>query len=104
MNERGMTAVAYEIHDDLVAEGVSPSSDTYYRELDTRIRKEFPNKFAASATKKPTSAVASGRPTQVKKSSGNIELSDTQKTIAKRLGVSYDDYKRQLKLVQERID
>ena len=102
--ERGMTAVAYEIHEDLITEGFNTSGDEYYRELDTRMRREFPNKFAAPAAKKPTSAVASGRPTQVKKSSGNIELSETQKTIAKRLGVSYDDYKRQLKLVQDRID
>jgi hypothetical protein len=102
--ERGMTAVAYEIHDDLISEGFNASSNDYYRELDTRMRREFPNKFAAPAAKKPASAVASGRPTQVKKSSGNIELSETQKTIAKRLGVSYDDYKRQLKLVQDRID
>ena len=102
--ERGMTAVAYEIHEDLISEGFNASGDDYYKELDSRIRKEFPNKFAASAAKKPSSSVASGRPTQVKKSSGNIELSDTQKTIAKRLGVSYDDYKRQLKLVQDRND
>lgn len=103
-SERGMTAVAYEIHDDLVAEGVSPTSDTYYRELDSRIRKEFPNKFTAQAAKKPSSTVASGRPTQVKKSFASIELNDSQKTIARRLGVSYDDYKRQLKLVQDRND
>ena len=102
--ERGMTAVAYEIHDDLVAEGVNPSSDTYYRELDSRIRKEFPNKFTSQSSKKLSSTVASGRPTQVKKSSSNIELNDTQKNIARRLGVSYDDYKRQLKLVQDRND
>jgi hypothetical protein len=103
-SERGMTAVAYEIHDDLVAEGINPTSDTYYRELDSRIRKEFPNKFTAQAVKKPSSTVASGRPTQVKKSSANVELNDTQKNIARRLGVSYDDYKRQLKLVQDRND
>jgi len=103
-SERGMTAVAYEIHEDLMSEGFNASGDDYYRELDSRIRKEFPNKFAAPAAKKPASAVASGRPTQVKKSSNAIELTETQKTIAKRLGVSYDDYKRQLKLVQDRID
>jgi hypothetical protein len=102
--ERGMTAVAYEIHEDLISEGFNASGDDYYKELDSRMRKEFPNKFAAPAAKKPASSVASGRPTQVKKSSGNIELTETQKTIAKRLGVSYDDYKRQLKLVQDRID
>lgn len=102
-SDRVMTQAALTIHEDVIAEGFSPSSDDYYRELDSRIRREFPHKFSAPS-KKPTSTVASGRPTQVKKSSNSIELSDTQKNIAKRLGISYDDYKRQLKLVQERVD
>ena len=99
-NDRVMTAAAYAIHDELISEGYNASGDDYYKELDRRVRSEFPQKFTA---KKPTSTVASGRPAQVKKSSGDVELNDTQKTIARRLGVSYDDYKRQLKLiVQER--
>ena len=101
-NDRVMTAAAYAIHDELISEGYNASGDDYYKELDRRVRSEFPQKFTA---KKPTSTVASGRPAQVKKSSGDVELNDTQKTIARRLGVSYDDYKRQLKLiVQERAD
>lgn len=98
--DRIMTNAAYTIHDELVSEGVSPAGDMYYKELDKRMREEFPHKF--SAKKNPTSTVASARPSQVKKSNGDVELSETQKTIARRLGVSYDDYKRQLKLVQER--
>ena len=99
-NDRVMTAAAYALHDELISEGYNASGDDYYKELDHRVRSEFPQKFTA---KKPTSTVASGRPAQVKKSSGDVELNDTQKTIARRLGVSYDDYKRQLKLiVQER--
>lgn len=98
--DRVMTSAAYAIHDELVSEGVSPSGDMYYKELDKRMREEFPQKFAQKKT--PTSTVASARPSQVKKSNGDVELSETQKNIARRLGVSYDDYKRQLKLVQER--
>lgn len=99
--DRIMTSAAYTIHDDLLSEGVNPSGDMYYKELDKRMREEFPQKFQPTK-KSPTPTVASARPSQVKKSNGDIELSDTQKTIAKRLGISYDDYKRQLKLVQER--
>lgn len=100
-SDRVMTQAALTIHEDVIAEGFNPTSEDYYRELDSRIRREFPHKFSQ---KKPTSTVASGRPTQVKKSSNSIELTDTQKNIAKRLGISYDEYKRQLKLVQERVD
>ena len=102
-SDSAMTRVAYGVHDDLMSEGYNATSDDYYRELDKRVRGEFPHKFQA-ANKKPVSTVASARPTQVKKSSGDVELSETQKTIARRLGVSYDDYRRQLKLVQERAD
>jgi len=99
---RAMTEEAMNIHKDLVREGYTGDDDDYYLELDKRIRQEFPHRFNTPSSKKPSNPVASGRPTQVKRSSGDVELTETQKTIAKRLGVSYDDYKRQLKLVQER--
>jgi len=102
-SDRAMTREALSIHEDLMQEGYTATEDDYYKELDKRVRKEFPHKFKeAVPTKKPSTPVASGRPTQVKRTSGDVELTETQKTIAKRLGVSYDDYKRQLKLVQER--
>jgi hypothetical protein len=101
--DRAMTQEALGIHEDLMQEGYAATDDDYYRELDKRIRQEFPHKFTQPTAKKPNNPVASARPTQVKRSSGDVELTDTQKTIAKRLGVSYDDYKRQLKLVQERV-
>lgn len=102
-SDRAMTREALSIHEDLMQEGFAATDDDYYKELDKRVRREFPHKFKeVTPAKKPSTPVASGRPTQVKKSSGDIELTDTQKIIAKRLGVSYDDYKRQLKLVQER--
>lgn len=101
-SDRVMTQAALAIHEEIVSEGVNPVSDIYYRELDTRMKREFPHKFVQA--KKPNSQVASGRPSQVKKASGSIELNESQKSIAKRLGISYDAYKRQLKLVQERID
>lgn len=102
--DRAMTFTAYEIHNDLMNEGYDGSADDYYKELDVRMRREFPNKFKEIVQKKPASAVASGRPTQVKKASSDAELTESQKSIARRLGVSYDDYKRQLKLARERAE
>lgn len=103
-SDRAMTFTAYEVHNDLMNEGFDGATDDYYRELDARMRREFPNKFKEIVQKKPASTVASGRPTQVKKASTDAELSDSQKSIARRLGVSYDDYKRQLKLARERAE
>lgn len=103
-NDRAMTFTAYEIHNDLMNEGYDGAADDYYKELDMRMRREFPNKFKEIVQKKPASTVASGRPTQVKKASADADLSESQKSIARRLGVSYDDYKRQLKLARERAE
>lgn len=102
--DRAMTFTAYEIHNDLMNEGFDGSNDDYYKELDVRMRREFPNKFKEIVQKKPASTVASGRPTQVKKASSDVDLTESQKSIARRLGVSYDDYKRQLKLARERAE
>lgn len=102
--DRAMTFTAYEIHNDLMNEGYDGAADDYYKELDMRMRREFPNKFKEIVQKKPASTVASGRPTQVKKASSDAELTESQKSIARRLGVSYDDYKRQLKLARERAE
>lgn len=103
-SDRAMTFTAYEIHNDLMNEGYDGAADDYYKELDMRMRREFPNKFKEIVQKKPASAVASGRPTQIKKASADAELTESQKSIARRLGVSYDDYKRQLKLARERAE
>lgn len=103
-NDRAMTFTAYEIHNDLMNEGYDGTADDYYKELDARMRREFPNKFKEIVQKKPASTVASGRPAQVKKASADAELTESQKSIARRLGVSYDDYKRQLKLARERAE
>lgn len=102
--DRAMTFTAYEIHNDLMNEGYDGAADDYYKELDMRMRREFPNKFKEIVQKKPASTVASGRPTQIKKASTDAELTESQKSIARRLGVSYDDYKRQLKLARERAE
>lgn len=101
-SDRIMTQAAYTIHEDLIAEGFNATGDDYYRELDNRIRREFPHKFQQS--RKPATTVGAARPTQAKKGGRDIELTDTQKSIANKLGVSYDAYKRQLKLTMERAD
>jgi len=44
--DTAMTYTAFDLHKKLVeAEGFDPSSDEYYKEIDKRIRLEFPHKF-----------------------------------------------------------
>ena len=43
--DSAMTYTAYDIHNQLVREGIDVADDDYYTEIDKRIRKEFPHKF-----------------------------------------------------------
>lgn len=93
-----MTFTAFSIHKNLVEiEGYDPTSDDYYAELDKRIRREFPHKFASSEPKqKPSPMVASANGSQRAENRKQIKLTPSQVAIAKRLGVSLKDYARQL--------
>jgi len=93
-----MTFTAFSIHKNLVEmEGFDPTSDEYYVELDKRIRRDFPHKFAAPDQKqKPSPMVASANGSQRSETRKQIKLSPSQVAIAKRLGVSLKDYARQL--------
>jgi hypothetical protein len=95
-NDRAMTATAYAIHADLVeTEGYDPTSDDYYNELDSRIHAEFPHKFRkAEETKRPAVAVAGARSTVKSDNKQSIKLTPSQIAIAKRLGVSLQEYAR----------
>jgi hypothetical protein len=92
-----MTLTAFNFHKKLVEnEGYDPSGEDYYRELDRRIQTEFPHKFKAAAPRKAApSPVASARGTSSSPSRRQISLSPSQVAIAKRLGVSLEEYARQ---------
>ena len=105
-NDRAMTATAYAIHADLVeVEGFDPASDDYYKELDNRIRAEFPHKFKSaqnngSQGQRPQSMVAPARST-VKSSSTRVKLTESQIRVAKALGVSLEEYARHTRMQQQ---
>jgi BMFP domain-containing protein YqiC len=101
-----MTEGAKVIHRQLTEiEGYDPNSepDEYYKEIDRRIRLEFPHKFdtnASTETTKPTQTVASA--TRSSKTSGRkiVKLTPSQVAIAKKLGVPLKDYAEQLKITE----
>jgi hypothetical protein len=104
--DTAMTYTAFDVHKKLVEdEGYDPSSDEYYSELDKRIRLEFPNKFATNTDKventtKPVQQVASAT-RSAKTGRKTIRLTPTEVAIAKKLGVSLEDYAKQKKLMKE---
>ena len=96
-NENAMTYTAYDIHRELVEEGVDPRTDEYYNEIDKRIRKEFPHKFSdGEALTKPKQKVASAVRTSP---SGRrtVRLTPSQVAIAKKLGVPLEEYAKHVK-------
>ena len=86
-----MTAVALTVHRKLVESGVNPSSDDYYERINTRMRQVFPDAFNSGKTVKKSSVVAPAtRSTAPKK----IVLTKSQVNIAKRLGLTNEQYAR----------
>ena len=98
--DNAMTYTAFDLHRKLTEEeGMDPQSDDYYREVDKRIRLEFPHKFDRQVEEKQTS-----RPTQnvasatrsTKTGRKQVRLTSSQVAIAKKLGVPLEEYAKQL--------
>ena len=103
--DTAMTYTAFDIHNKLEAEGYDPQSDEYYAEIDKRIRLEFPHKFATNTDKventtKPVQQVAAAT-RSTKTGRKTIRLTPSEVAIAKKLGVSLEDYAKQKKYMKE---
>jgi len=97
-----MTYTAFDLHRKLTEEeGFDPKSDSYYEEIDKRIRLEFPQKFdrVEQQISKPTQNVASATRSS-KTSRRSVRLTPSQVAIAKKLRVPLEEYARQLKLTE----
>ena len=91
MTNRRMTAVAMEIHNELVEGGVDPTSDEYYQRINQEVRQTFPDAFPSEKPVKKASVVAPAtRSTAPRK----IVLTQSQVQIAKRLGLTNEQYAR----------
>ena len=98
-----MTLTAMYLHKQLTeVEGFDPTSDDYYAEIDNRMRVEFPHKFQAAKPK------ATGGPKVASASRGGgngngrreIKLSPSQVAISKKLGITEQQYAKQLLRMQ----
>jgi hypothetical protein len=109
--DREMTAFAFAVHEDLVSSGVSPASGDYYGRIDRKMRERFPEKFGEAdetdvsvdapslrqdeTPRKPSTVVAPARRTTGAKSR-KIKMTKTQVLLAKRLGISPEQYAKQV--------
>ena len=112
-DQKEMTALAYGIHETLVTkEGISPTSDQYYVEVDKRMRKRFPDYFEVettsseygdtenveveTATPRNTQSVVAPATRNNGSRPRKVQLTATQVALAKRLGLSPERYAKEL--------
>lgn len=100
--DQTMTYAAFGVHRQLIEdEGFDPQSDEYYNELDNRMRKEFPHKFAAPTKSDSGPRVASAESTASRSKSTKgrrtVKLTPSQIAIAKRLNVPLEEYAKYVK-------
>tara|TARA_R110000822_G_scaffold291415_1_gene413381 strand:+ start:20 stop:982 length:963 start_codon:yes stop_codon:yes gene_type:complete len=100
-----MTGAAMALHNRMVSqEGFDPTSNEYYSEINSRMRTEFPHKFANGRSteekktemKQPVQTVASA----VRKTKSGrrvVKLTPSQIAIAKRLNVPLQEYAKYVK-------
>ena len=96
-----MTNAAITIHNNISQEGIEVDSDEYYNEVNSRLRKYFPDSFdntkdePKKEASKPVQTVASaGRSQQGRRT---VKLTKSQVAIAKRLNVPLEEYARYVK-------
>jgi hypothetical protein len=118
-----MTAFAYAAHETVVGgEGIDPTTAQYYKRIDEKMRERFPEKFdGQSAQEATTSVVVDGagsdlrpggvqrKPTTVvapaRRNNGakprKVQLTKTQVSLAKRLGVTPEQYAKQVLALEQ---
>jgi hypothetical protein len=95
-----MTSLALGLHEKLVRSGINPTSDEYYRRIDSTMQKRFPEYFGdatldeekpAERTKPSTVVAPATRSTAPKK----VKLTKTQVALAKKFGITPEQYARE---------
>ena len=105
-DHKDMTALAYGVHERLITkEGFDPNSDAYFEAIDRTMRSRFPEYFGEESTGsgEEPSSTSRGPSVVVAPSARNngakprkVRLSRTQLALAKRLGLTAEQYANQL--------
>jgi len=108
-NDEEMTSFAYGVHERLVRkEGVDPETQQYYELIDKRMQEVFPDYFGTNnqsssepvvveaATRRKTSPVVAPAMRNNGAMPRKVTLTSTQVALAKRLGITPQQYATQL--------
>jgi hypothetical protein len=94
-----MTSLALGLHEKLVKENgmAYATTDEYYKRIDETMRKRFPENFEEAEDEKPRQKLSNVvAPANRSTSSKKIKLNTSQLNIAKRLGLTPEQYAREL--------
>ena len=92
-----MTLTSFSIHRKLMEEGFDPQSDSYYSEVDKRMRDTFPHKFEDNKVSPSQTVASANRAAPGKARKGSVRLTPSQVAIAKKLGVPLQEYAKYVK-------
>ena len=95
-DDQAMTFAAFGVHKELVEQGVDPSSDDYYVQVDSRMQEYFPQKFSNEQSRPVQQVAASSRGATGKKNARKVKLTPSQVAIAKRLNVPLEEYAKHI--------
>jgi len=96
-----MTSFAYGIHEKLVRqENVDPKSEDYYTRIDKRMKEVFPDYFGMEKGRPPATTSRSSVVAPATRNNSarprKVQLTATQVSLAKRLGLTPQQYANQL--------
>lgn len=93
-----MTGAAMAVHNEIVNSGVDPDTEEYYKGLNSRMRAEFPHKFAApnEQDQRQRTGTVVAPVTRSANGSRKVTLTQSQVKLAKRLGITSEQYAAQI--------
>ena len=105
--DRLMTSYAQALHEQLVLiDGVDPRSEDYWQKVDSGMKERFPEKFQSNndvgSKRDPVkdAVVAPSQRTRERKK--RVTLTESEIRLAKKLGVSREDYAKQKLMLENR--
>jgi len=90
--DEAMTFTALAHHKKLLGEGYDPKSDDYYSEINEYMKQQFPQKFEKEVKEKAPQTVAGASRTGKTSGSKKVKLTPSQVAIAKKLGLTLEQY------------
>ena len=103
-SDRVMTRAAQAIHEELVLEqDFDPTSDDYYKEIDSRMRQEMPQKFNTEkrSNAQTVAPASSGRSVKSGRKKA-VELTPGQVAFAKKMRIPLEKYAKEVAKINSR--